>query len=236
MANRLLENLYQIQEQYNSFRYEEIEAILDFISSENITMSSTKYLIDNFEKVKLRTVAHFWIELTIEIKNKFNCRIEFEPNIEDIENIEELEYYLTHTKVFELHFILDVYFRQGNGIHIGIMKGEETEHYYQLKPMRMFIGDDFGEWLFFGQKSNPADDNKDIPENQQLLRYVNSKREWRSDIFTDRINKIKFSDFSHQATFDLIDKNKRREKITDICNEIEFYLYRYKGIFPKKFS
>ncbi len=53
----------------------------------------------------------------------------------------------------------------------------------------------------------------EISERLNIFKYVIDKREWRRDLFSDRTNKIKLSDFSHQATFDLIDKNKRNEKI-----------------------
>jgi hypothetical protein len=232
MANKLLEELFEMKSKFDDLRKEEIANIIDFISKDKITMSSTKYLIDNFEKVKSKTIADFWIELANKIKNKFNCAIEFFPKIVDITDYENFEDYLSDNKTFEIHFTLNLYFQKG--VRLGEMKINEEENGQKLEPKKIFIGNEFGECLYLGQKNDPLEiknyEKMEISERLNLFKYVIDKREWRRYLFSDRTNNIKLSDFSHQATFDLIDKNKRNEKIIQICKEIEYFLQRYCGI------
>ena len=71
MANKLMGELLDLKTQYETLQQEEFVKIIDFISKDKITMTSTKYLIDNFEKVKSKTVADFWLELANKIQKRF---------------------------------------------------------------------------------------------------------------------------------------------------------------------
>ena len=234
MANKLMEELLDLKTQYETLEQEEIAKIIDFISKDKTTMTSTKYLIDNFEKVKSKTVADFWIELANKIQKRFDCEIEFIPKIENFFDYETFEDYLSENNIFELHIILNLYHQEGIGIRIKKRDYEETEKLQLINPLKMFIGSEFGHWLYLGVKKDLKNTERNSSmenlEKINLFSYIIDKQEWRKDIFSEKIDKIKLSDFSHQSTFDLIDKQKRETKIKQIVEEIEFHLRRYNGI------
>ena len=231
-----MEELLDLKTQYEILQQEEIAKIIDFISKDKTTMTSTKYLIDNFEKVKSKTVADFWIELANKIQERFDCEIEFIPKIENIFDYETFEDYLSDNRIFELHFTLNLYYQQG--IHIGKIKIDEEKDEKNLQPLKIFIGSEVGHCLYLGVKKDlkntERNSSMENTETINLFKFIIDKQEWRKDIFSEKIDKIKLSDFSHQATFDLIDKQKRETKIKQIVDEIEFHLQRYNGIITKK--
>lgn len=229
-----MEELLDLKTQYETLEQEEIIKIIDFISKDKTTMTSTKYLVDNFEKVKLKTITDFWTELAEKLQKRFNAEIEFVPKVEYKLGYEYFEYSFSENKIFELHFTLNLYHQQGKGIRIKKGDYKETEIKQLLNSLKMFIGSEIGHWLYLGVKNHSnneiSNSSMKIFEKKNLFKFIFDKQEWRRDIFSDTNERIKLSDFSHQATFDLIDKQKRETKIKQIVEEIEFHLQRYNGI------
>ena len=185
--------------------------IIEAIAKDETSMNSTKYLIDNFIHVKWHTVADFWNELTVKLEKELNFEIIEKPNEQNITDITHFEIYRTGQKA-----------KQDCGI---VFKINDS--------LTMSIWNEADEWLFFSFNDNDnriSDKNKKIIEQlreDNILNSNNNKGYFWKLFFENDEERIWLSNFSHQGTFDLINKKKRTETTNKIIGELSDFLRKY---------
>jgi len=75
MANKLLEELFEMKSKFWWFAKWKNCRYNQFYEQKWNNSALHKYLIDNFEKVKAKTLADFWIELANKITNKMFVKV-----------------------------------------------------------------------------------------------------------------------------------------------------------------
>lgn len=184
--------------------------IKTIIGKNSDNMNSTKMLIDNFKHVKWHTVRDFWDNLRDKlVENGF--KVISTPNDQNITDMTHYESYRKGQKN-----------KQDSGIYFELLKG-----------IRFCLWNEAGEALYFGLEQNEKI-NDSLKE--QIESIVESESDfdkneyyyfWK-DFFEKDDEHIYLTDFSYQATFDLIDSNKQLIVIQKMVDEIETFKERIK--------
>ncbi|MCD8455162.1 PD-(D/E)XK nuclease family protein [Tenacibaculum finnmarkense genomovar ulcerans] len=177
----------------NEINIDERKELKNIIGNSEESLTSTKYLIDNFKHVKWHTIFDFWNELKLELENKG-----FEiVNSINSESITHLTHYSQNKKEEELGIV----FRTGN-IEIYI---------WHTKSEFLYIGLEKTKNESINSLMNILLEKNKINENSFC---------WWNDIELKNGSKIYLKNFSNSNTFNLIDPIIRKQTIKEIISII----------------
>ena len=166
-----------------------------------------KKLFENYKHIKWHTVDYFWNELATVLKEE-NFTIINKPTNYDITNITHYESYRTGQKN-----------KQYFGITLKYKNGIELQ----------IRNEPYVEELFFGCfKENNEAFSKRI-ESQLIshskMKNLKSNSYWIfwKVFFAEYDKRVKFSDFTHEGTFNLINKEYRTARIKEIVEEVKVF-------------
>ena len=162
-------------------------------------------LIDNFKHVKWHTIFDFWEKLATELKNK-GYNVISKP---DKQNIIDLTHFESYRKGQTN--------KQNFGIYFNISEDEKYE-----------IWNETDEYLYFGLKKDEKITNIVTDKINYLIEttqyYTKNEHFYFYNEFFDKdSDKLILSDFSSQATFNLIQKDHQDIVIKKIIETIEEY-------------
>ncbi len=179
---------------------EERLEIRETIAKDEISMNSTKYIIDNFKHIKWHTVRDFWDELSCKLVS-LDFEVVEEPTHEQITDI-------THYEIYR--------------------KGQKDKQYCGIKfkvneNLELFIWNEADDWIYWGASiTNVKNSSLHVIFNDFFSLQEKYKYWWKNSLEDD--NRIWLSNFSHQATFNLINKDKRAKVVENIIKEIKNFL------------
>lgn len=179
----------------NETDIEERIKIKDIIGENKDSMTSTKYLIDNFKHVKWHTIADFWSELEKEFSDR---GLEIVNSI-DRESITQLTHYPNNKKEEE------------GGITFKIKE-----------ELGAFVWHEKDEWLFWGfEKEGISDSQKQILENLTKDGQIKESGSywWNYFEFLDG-EMLWLKDFTKEKTFNLIDPEIRKGTVMKIVDDV----------------
>lgn len=179
--------------------------IKEFIGKNQDTMNATKMLIDNFKHVKWHTIFDFWENLATELQNK-GYNVISKP---DKQNIIDLTHFESYRK------------GQTNKQNFGICFNISEDEKYE-------IWNETDEYLYFGLKKDEIITNIVTDKINYLIETTQyyTKNEhfyFYNEFFDNDSDKLVLSDFSSQATFNLIQKDNQDIVIKKIIETIEEY-------------
>lgn len=189
----------------NDTEIQERIEIRDKIGESESSMSATKYLIDNFKHVKWHTVYDFWADLEQKLIQK-GFKIESKPTEE---NITDITHYETYRKGQKDKQECGIKFKYNNEILI-------------------WVWNEADDWLYWGAEDNENTNEKyrqlfEKYRNDNKIEYSDAKNWWKFCFEDDKKN-IWLSNFSHDGTFNLINREYREKITTEIVEEITNYL------------
>lgn len=187
----------------NDLSLEEIKELSNLIGQNEDNIQSTKVLLDNFIHIKWHTIHDFWQELILELINR-DFKIQYQVENEEIDN-------LVHGNQKTRRIDLEVQIK--------------------FKNVPVWIRNEYDEWLFWGVYT---DEENKLSKNliSKLNKLKSGYSVYESDenwlcykFFGDcEQEKICFSDFSCEGTFNLISGKYRKEIIIKLSNQIEEFI------------
>lgn len=187
----------------NDLSLEEIKELSNLIGQNEDNIQSTKVLLDNFIHIKWHTIHDFWQELILELINR-DFKIQYQVENEEIDN-------LVHGNQKTRRIDLEVQIK--------------------FKNVPVWIRNEYDEWLFWGVYT---DEENKLSKNliSKLNKLKSGYSVYESDenwlcykFFGDcEQEKICFSDFSCEGTFNLISSKYRKEIIIKLSNQIEEFI------------
>lgn len=187
----------------NDLSLEEIKELSNLIGQNEDNIQSTKVLLDNFIHIKWHTIHDFWQELILELINR-DFKIQYQVKNEEIDN-------LVHGNQKTRRIDLEVQIK--------------------FKNVPVWIRNEYDEWLFWGVYT---DEENKLSKNliSKLNKLKSGYSVYESDenwlcykFFGDcEQEKICFSDFSCEGTFNLISGKYRKEIIIKLSNQIEEFI------------
>lgn len=187
----------------NDLSLEEIKELSNLIGQNEDNIQSTKVLLDNFIHIKWHTIHDFWQELILEFINR-DFKIQYQVENEEIDNLVN-----------------------GNQKTRRI----DLEVQIKFKNVPVWIRNEYDEWLFWGVYT---DEENKLSKNliSKLNKLKSGYSVYESDenwlcykFFGDcEQEKICFSDFSCEGTFNLISGKYRKEIIIKLSNQIEEFI------------
>lgn len=187
----------------NDLSLEEIKELSNLIGQNEDNIQSTKVLLDNFIHIKWHTIHDFWQELILELINR-DFKIQYQVENEEIDN-------LVHGNQKTRRIDLEVQIK--------------------FKNVPVWIRNEYDEWLFWGVYT---DEENKLSKNliSKLNKLKSGYSVYESDenwlcykFFGDcEQEKICFSDFSCEGTFNLIAGKYRKEIIIKLSNQIEEFI------------
>lgn len=187
----------------NDLSLEEIKELSNLIGQNEDNIQSTKVLLDNFIHIKWHTIHDFWQELILELINR-DFKIQYQVENEEIDN-------LVHGNQKTRRIDLEVQIK--------------------FKNVPVWIKNEYDEWLFWGVYTD--EENK---LSKSLISKLNKLKSGYSVYESDENwlcykffgdceqEKICFSDFSCEGTFNLISGKYRKEIIIKLSNQIEEFI------------
>lgn len=187
----------------NDLSLEEIKELSNLIGQNEDNIQSTKVLLDNFIHIKWHTIHDFWQELILELINR-DFKIQYQVENEEIDN-------LVHGNQKTRRIDLEVQIK--------------------FKNVPVWIRNEYDEWLFWGVYTD--EENK---LSKSLISKLNKLKSGYSVYESDENwlcykffgdceqEKICFSDFSCEGTFNLISGKYRKEIIIKLSNQIEEFI------------
>lgn len=177
----------------NEINIDERKKLKNIIGNSEESLTSTKYLIDNFKHIKWHTIFDFWDELKLELANK-GFEIISSINLESITH-------LTH--------------------HSQNKKEEESGIVFKTNNIEIYIWHEKSEYLYVGLEKTKNESINSLMgilnENNKIKE--NSFCWWNYIELNDGSN-IYLKDFSNPTTFNLIDPKIRKQTIEEIVNII----------------
>lgn len=187
----------------NDLSLEEIKELSNLIGQNEDNIQSTKVLLDNFIHIKWHTIHDFWQELILELINR-DFKIQYQVENEEIDN-------LVHGNQKTRRIDLEVQIK--------------------FKNVPVWIRNEYDEWLFWGvytDEENKLSKNLISKLNKLKSGYsvYESDENWLCYKFfgDSEQEKICFSDFSCEGTFNLISGKYRKEIIIKLSNQIEEFI------------
>lgn len=166
----------------------------EIIGKSESSITSTKYLIDNFKHVEWHTIADFWNELELELENN-DFKI-----IRSFDNV-AIDYLIHHSQN---------------------KKEEETGIVFKSDNVEIYIWHERYEYLYFGiEKENNKRIHSIMSLLSEKKKFEQNNSCWWNYIEMRNGEKLNLKDFSSQNTFNLINPEKRKETIDDIIEVIK---------------
>jgi len=183
----------------NETNIEERLKIKEIIASNKDTLTSTKYLIDNFKHVKWHTIFDFWSELEIELKKK---------GYEIADSVDESAItQITHYEINKKEEECGIIFKTPSQIEGFVWHGKN-------------------DWLFWGFEKKGIDKSilKILQDfTKEGFIEENDSFWWNYFEFQDN-DKLWLKNFENNKTFQLIDADFRKETIQKLVDDISKFI------------